>query len=352
MKTTRWILITLLPLQWLSLQLIKNNPEWIEVNYSQKIYPLFFDLQAFFFKNIPFSFGDIAYGIAIVYLIWSLINLIKRRINVRYMLLNLVAAISLLSLLFHLHWGLNYYRVPLHEKLNYDLKYNESELEQTLALVIDRTNQLHQSLSNQDSLPIHISYSKQTIAQLVEDDFNFDLFDFNVQPFLKNSLWSTLLSYMGFAGYLNPFTLESQINSKIPKLNYITTATHEMAHQLGIASESEANFVAYYTSSKHPDPFIQYAANSFAIRYCYSELFKANPERAKKQLSKLNSGVLKNFQQISAFWLQFQNPFEPYLKRGYDSYLKANGQAKGIQSYNAMVSMLIAYVLENDLETE
>ena len=53
---------------------------------------------------------------------------------------------------------------------------------------------------------------------------------------------------MGFSGYINPFTLEAQINMKIPKLNYITTASHEMAHQLGISNESEANFVAFISS--------------------------------------------------------------------------------------------------------
>ena len=63
---------------------------------------------------------------------------------------------------------------------------------------------------------------------------------------------------MGYAGYLNPFTLEAQINTKIPKLNYIFTAAHEMAHQLGVASESEANFIAFYTCIKNLDPFIQF----------------------------------------------------------------------------------------------
>jgi hypothetical protein len=31
------------------------------------------------------------------------------------------------------------------------------------------------------------------------------------------------------------------------------------------------------------------------------------------------------------------------LKKGYDTYLKANGQKQGIQSYNAMVGLVVAY---------
>ena len=45
----------------------------------------------------------------------------------------------------------------------------------------------------------------------------------------------------------------------------------------------------------------------------------------------------------------FKNPFEPYLKVGYDHYLKANGQVEGIQSYNAMVALVVAY-LKNTIE--
>ena len=33
---------------------------------------------------------------------------------------------------------------------------------------------------------------------------------------LKKSLLSLPLSYMGYSGYLNPFTLESQANAKMP----------------------------------------------------------------------------------------------------------------------------------------
>tara|TARA_B110000211_G_C14059221_1_gene544767 strand:- start:1655 stop:2227 length:573 start_codon:yes stop_codon:yes gene_type:complete len=187
---------------------------------------------------------------------------------------------------------------------------------------------------------------------MLERDFSFMKEQFPVQPFLKNSLWSTLLSYMGYSGYLNPFTLESHVNKKIPHFNYITTAAHEMAHQLGVAAENEANFIAFYITIKNPDPFIKFSGYSFALRYCYADLYIANPEKAKELIAQLKSGIIKNFQEQSAFWRAYQNPFEPYLKKGYDSYLKANGQDLGIQSYNAMVPLVIAYSKETVFDIE
>jgi len=70
---------------------------------------------------------------------------------------------------------------------------------------------------------------------------------------------------------------------------------------------------------------------------------KANPEKSKELISLLNPGIIKDFEVLSAFWKKYQNPFEPYLKKGYNSYLKANGQAMGIESYNAMVALVIAH---------
>ena len=76
---------------------------------------------------------------------------------------------------------------------------------------------------------------------------------------LKKSLLSLPLSYMGYSGYLNPFTLESQVNAKMPIQSLITTSLHETAHQMGYASEKEANFIAYLSAIKSKDPYIQYA---------------------------------------------------------------------------------------------
>ena len=72
-------------------------------------------------------------------------------------------------------------------------------------------------------------------------------------------------------------------------------------------------------------------------------MYKADPKLANNQIQRVKPGVLKNFQELSQFWKGYQNPLEPFFKKGYDSYLKANGQKKGIQSYNAMVGLVVSY---------
>jgi hypothetical protein len=344
MKRTHFILIGLLPIQGLILMLIKNNPSWVESYYSQLVYPFIFDTHRLFFEKFSFSVGDLLYAFLVLFIAKNVVSIFKKKKpSWRAIVRQGLSFVSLILLFFNLNWGLNYYRTPLYQDLGYQMKYNETELEATFSKLVTISNQLHSQLSENDTTAVTLHYSKTKIGNLIEKEFDFDLKKMESKPYLKQSLWSTLLSYMGYAGYLNPFTLESQANSKIPKLDFIITAAHEMAHQLGIASEGEANFIAFYTSIKHSDPFLQYAGYTFALRYCYAELYKANPENAKEKLKTLHPGILKNYKELSEFWKQYQNPFEPLLKKGYDSYLKANGQAKGIQSYSTIVGYVVAY---------
>ena len=182
-----------------------------------------------------------------------------------------------------------------------------------------------------------------TVSRIIERDFKFYEYSKKIKPKIKNSLFSNILSFMGFSGYINPFTLEAQINMKIPKLNYITTASHEMAHQLGISNESEANFVAFISSINNNDPFIKYAGYIFALKYCYNDLYNKNKDLAIEIFSKLNIGIIKNFKEDNSFWKKYSNPIEPYLKKLYGIFLKNKGQTKGIKTYNQLVKYVVSY---------
>ena len=66
-------------------------------------------------------------------------------------------------------------------------------------------------------------------------------------------------------------------------------------------------------------------------------------------MSLLNPGILENYKEISIFWDKYRNPFEPIIKKSYDSYLKANGQSMGIESYDGMVGLIVGYLKNSGL---
>ena len=148
---------------------------------------------------------------------------------------------------------------------------------------------------------------------------------------------------MGFAGYLNPFTNEAQVNCLIPKSAFTSTVCHEIAHQIGIGPESEANFIGYLAAINSSDSFFQYGSYLNALRYCLNEINYTNPEKFEELKASLNIGILKDLQQNQEFWESYQNWSEKYFKIFYDNFLKANNQEDGIKSYSKMVVLIINY---------
>ncbi len=116
-----------------------------------------------------------------------------------------------------------------------------------------------------------------------------------------------------------------------------------MAHQVGYASESEANFVGYLTATASKDPFFHYSAYFDMFNYANRELSKRDSVKAKENYKLLDTLVRKDFSELRQFYRKYKNPIEPIIWAFYDKYLKANQQDKGVESYNQVVGLLIAY---------
>ena len=343
-KIKIFLWLSLLP-HWLFIEYIKSKPLIVEEFYSQKIYPLIYKTYSLFFNKIPFSIGDIIYLIIIFLLLRLVIKFFRDH---RYTFLKLIfdigSIISAIIIIFNISWGINYYRLPLHQKLNIRTDYTKKDLEEKIDFLIDDLNEIHSSISSNDSLPLKLETRKRhSLKKNIKEYNEFFSSEIFISSKRKHSLWSTPLSYMGFSGYINPFTLEGQINSKAPYLNYVISDIHEAAHQMGYASEKEANFIAYFFSHENPDPYVKYASLIFAIRYLNLALYEIDPQKAKEKIKRLNYGIIENIKNIDSFWQKYKNPFRPIFKKSYDKFLKANSQDKGIKSYNEVVGLIINY---------
>ena len=148
---------------------------------------------------------------------------------------------------------------------------------------------------------------------------------------------------MGFGGYLNPFTNEAQVNYLMPKYNLPTTSCHEMAHQMGYASESECNFIGFLASVHNDDLYFKYSGYSFALRYCLNNWYIRNEKIYQELLKTVHPGILKNYKESEQFWMQYQTPIEKGFHTFYDHYLKINQQEEGINSYSKFVDLMVNY---------
>ncbi|MCX7550012.1 DUF3810 domain-containing protein [Xanthomarina sp. F2636L] len=349
-----YIAFSIIPL-FLIVKLLKQFPGVVETYYSLGIYPIISSFFRFTLGWIPFSFGDLVYGFAIIYIIrWLILN--RRRVikDTKYWLIDVFAAVSIIYFAFHLFWAMNYHRMPLHKNLNLEADYSNEQLISVTKKLIEKSNALHLKLVKNDTLKIDLPYSKNEIISLIPKGYKaleeeFPHLEYHPKS-IKKSLFSLPLTYMGFSGYLNPLTNEAQINGLIVSYRFPVVGSHEVAHQLGYAKENEANFIGGLAAINHPDVYFNYSGYTFLLKHCLLEIYKRDTNLYFETLKTLNKGVLKNYQEVQDFWDRYQNPAEPLFKSTYNSYLIANNQKDGMKSYSYVVALIVNYFETNHVK--
>lgn len=263
-------------------------------------------------------------------------------------LIKAIAFLSVIHFCFYFFWGLNYFRNPLSENLNLNQsKYTTEQLLATSNSVIEKLNTYHLLITKNDTVKVKVPYSTEEIYKKSVNGYTnlakmYPQFAYTT-PSVKSSLVSLMQSYTGTSGYINPITGEAQVNSMIPKTGMPATTCHEIAHQIGWGAENDANFIGFLTSINNKDVYFKYSGYRMALNYCLREVRKRDRKVYHQLWKTVNKGISKDFTVSYNHWKKFDNPIKPYIKKGYNSYLKANNQSKGIDSYSYVVDLLIAY---------
>ncbi len=346
-KKKNLIALSLIP-QYVLITWLSNHPDFVEQFYSNGVYPFISKIFRHMLGWLPFSFGDIVYTFSIIYVArWFYKNRKQLRKNTKQWFVDVFSAIAIMYFAFHLFWGFNYYRLPLYKSLNIANNYTTEQLISVTEMLIKKSNTLHLKITNNDTIKVDLSYSKNDVLKMTPVGYEnlkqiFPHLEYHPKS-IKKSLYSYPLTYMGFSGYLNPFTNEAQVNGLIPIHKVPTTASHEIAHQLGYAAENEANFIGCMAAIKHDDIYFRYTGYTFGLRFCLNEIYRRDVCLFEDMVADVNKGVLKNYKEVREFWEAHENPTEPLFKLFYGNFLKANNQNKGMESYSYVVALLVNY---------
>ncbi|GAB4160639.1 MAG: DUF3810 domain-containing protein [Winogradskyella sp.] len=354
LKNKKLIIALFLIVQIIAIQILKQFPEFVEQFYSNGIYVFISKLMRYAFGWLPFSVGDVLYTLASIYVIrWVILN--RKRIykdTVKW-LLDIFVALSLAYFAFHILWAFNYYRVPLYKSLNLEAEYTTEQLVHFTKRLIEKSNALHNQLAINDSTEVDMPFTKSEVFNMVKNSYTslaktYPHLEYHPVS-IKKSIYSVPLTYMGFSGYLNPFTNEAQVDGLIPTYKFPTTSCHEVAHQLGYAAENEANFIGCLAAIQNEDLHFKYSGYTFGLRYCLVEIFKRDKALYYDILPTVNKGILKNYEEVQNFWKSYENPLEPVFEKTFDNFLKANNQADGMKSYSYVVALLVNYFENHQL---
>lgn len=352
---TKYFLAFFLVVQILFLQVLPYFPLQVEQFYSTGFYPILSKFSRLALGRIPFSLGDLIYIIVIAFIFkWFWISRKSWQLKWKSNILSIISFVSVFYFLFHSLWAFNYYRQPLFEKMEIKKDYTNADLLAFTKKLIIKTNAIQKQITGNDSLKVIFPYSQNQVFKMSLNGYKnlaeeHSYFAYS-QLSVKKSLISLPLTYMGFGGYLNPFTNEAQVNYLGPMYSFPMTTNHEMAHQMGFASESECNFIGFLASVKNENAYIQYSGYSMALRYCLGNWQVRNKKIFVELLQTVHPGILKNYKESEHFWNQYETPLEIAFHAFYDRFLKINQQKDGLESYSKFVNLMVNYYRDKNYE--
>lgn len=335
----------------IGIKLFSLFPAAVERYYSNGLYPAISRVQRILFGWLPISVGDLLYAIAGIYLLITLIRLIrklvKRQTGKQYWkrgLIRVAHALLWLYISFNFLWGLNYNRLGIAYQLNISNKTISSEeinaLMRTLATRVNHYDSIGRINRNSLAAPKYLF--KEATASYQNMPRSNGYMNYKAAS-IKTSLYSYMGNYMGYTGYYNPFTGEAQVNTTVPLMIQPFTACHEIGHQLGYAKENEANFAGYLSAKCSTNPAFLYSVYFELYSYGRPYLYYTDSASLKALDQTLHPDVKRDFREVKEFYRSHENPVEKIIDKLYGQYLKANEQPAGKVTYGQVILWLVAY---------
>jgi hypothetical protein len=243
-------------------------------------------------------------------------------------------------------WGVNYYASGFQEKSGvYAQPVTVDELERVALYFTERLSETEGQVKRDENgvfaVPRDEIFDGSTqVYDNISQEFPF-LARRDRTP--KKMVFSRLFSAMNFTGFYSPYTGESNLNVDSPACLLPANIAHELAHQRGIASEQECNFLAIAASTASDSAVYQYSGYLMGYIQLSNALYRADKDRWEAVRSLLPETVLVDLRYHSAYWAQFDGLTAKVSTTIYDNALKSYGQTDGIQSYGTVVDLLVAY---------
>lgn len=348
----------LLPIEIVIFYIVSQNKVWVEKYYLPYVFKNLTAFLRLVLGKIDFSIGLALFYILLFISLFKIVQTtvylikVKETWNVFWDLL--IKTISILGVVFGIYmimWGLAYHRKPIAE-----------------IVAINTENISSQDLTNLCERLIYLTNeSRRRVPDIRFQSYKFQqLFKRAPEGYTQISKFIPELSYeyssikMGFtkdimssfrtAGIYFPFTAEANINGNLASFEAPFVICHEMAHQLGFASEDEANYIAYLACVHNPDPAFRYSANYWVLFSAMNALKKADLKSYEILSSKINREVFWDNEFSRSISKKFRSPVQNFTSRFlYDLFLKANSQKSGIDSYNLVIKLLVGEFRKNNL---
>ena len=333
--------------------LAARNPEIVEHAYARSIYPRISAILTSMTSWASFSLAEI---IAVILVAGGLVAAVRgarrirkspdRRREMGDALFRIALGVSAAYLAFLLLWGLNYQRQPLAKSVGLRMEAPKpGELAAACADLIAESDRLRASLDEDGNGVVFVrggisgALSRASQGYHALDDAWPVVAGDEIRA--KRVLMSPVLARLGISGIFMPFTGEPNVNTTLPEWTLPFVAAHEVAHQRGFAREDEANFLAYASCARHPEPIARYAAALEGSLFTLAALRATDPTAWAALHDKRSPAVRRDLDALEAWRRKYESRAADVHERVNDAYLRAQG-TDGVTTYGRMVDLLLA----------
>lgn len=345
----KWIKSTiLLFIQILIWQLIIRNEtisnlwfNYITINYNKIVYYLT--------SEIAFPIGEIFYFLVGIIVLFLIIKSIKNREI--YIIIN---TISFIYFVYNSVWGVAYYKTTFSEATK-EIKIDKNILIKLYCEHLNKAELYRYSINKSNNQVTKFKYDtnnyleefKTHETKIKREKWITNYLLIN-NPTVKFSNFSLAMSYFGILGYYNPFTIESNVNRTNTDLKKPFTIFHELAHQMGFASENQANFIAYYIGIHSNYNEVKYATYYKTMFSLLAAIAKYDSLFVKSQIDNLPQGINIDRKAEIEYYAKYQGTANDTFSTLNDQFLKANNQ-EGSISYSRYIELVYYYqiILKN-----
>jgi len=345
--------------------IVTQFPDWLANYYTNGLFKWFSKGLRWMSSSFPNAIGEYVYFFIFIILIINVFKHLFKYYNqykieqngsslIKEIAKKTVHFLVQLFVLFMLIWGLNYQQSSPARSFGLQVKdsYSDVAVEQLTLQLIEELNLTRAQLSDTELNKVNTQQVfSETIQEYAQIQTQYPFLKLT-NPSLKQAKFPQLGDYVGFMAFYHPLTGEAIIRGDLPLLTMPFTTCHEIAHQLGYASETEANFIAFVIGTESKRPLFKYSMLLQLFSYAQSaelnfiakagdfENWKKVAERNKNLLSQK---VLADRKKIKVFFLARQGFLIPASTSMYNQFLLWNKQAKGINSYEDVLLWALAY---------
>jgi len=274
--------------------------------------------------------------------------------------LRLAQDAGILVLLFYLLWGFQYARPGLAHHLDLEVagELSATDLASLAGQAVRATNRAYLELHGAadagfptptlppDSLVSAIEAGWASVREELGLPDRLERRYGTPKPLMA----SPILKRMGLRGVYSPFTGEALVLRDLPGSQMGVTLAHEMAHQRGVTSESDANVLAFLVASRSTHPQVRYAAHRFLEGQLVVALMDQCLPCAETLAQQRLPGVRRDLRHSLDYWAAARGPVREMASRANHAMLRSHGIPEGTASYRGSTWVLAALALRDGPE--